>query len=106
MGCMIMICCAIKAAGLRTTFFPLACTLWRSSKVGKLCWTCHVTLGRKISTAITPPVQIHGLKNSCEQHANDDCKPKEQRGMLVHQSQTSNHAEPDPQPRVPCLNDS
>ena len=32
-----------------------------------------------------------------EQHANDGCEPKEQCGMLVHQSQTSNHAEPDPQ---------
>ena len=28
-----MICCAIKAAGLRTTFLPLACTLINEGKV-------------------------------------------------------------------------
>src|SRR5438876_11441716 len=32
-----------------------------------------------------------------EQHANDGCELKAQCGMLVRQSQTSNHAEPDPQ---------
>src|SRR6266699_1003555 len=53
-----------KSCRAQDNILSLACTLWRSSKVGKLCWTCHVTLGRKISTAITPPIQIHGLKNS------------------------------------------